>query len=82
LKRLLREAGVPVEAAEDLLTDAIAAISVEEVAHLSEVDLKLLRRVDAACAEYAANRQPACKGLKRRAARRRPRAERKGRGGV
>jgi len=64
LKGLLIEAGVPVDRAEDLLIDAMREVPDEAWARMPNADMELLRRVDSACAQFAANRGRRYRGLR------------------
>jgi len=66
---LLIEAGVLPERAGALLLDVLTEVSAEAWERMPQIDLELLRRVDAACREYAAHRERAYQGLNKRAAR-------------
>ena len=60
LKTLLKEAGVPVDEAEELLLAVVREIPAEQWERMPppKIDDELLRRVRGACARFAAVKRP------------------------
>jgi len=78
MRRLLAEARVPVDEAEELLLAVVRAVPAEEWEGMPppQIDDELVRRVGAACARFAAAQTPpAPAATKRRGAK--PRTRRK-----
>ena len=77
MKRLLAEAKVPVDEAEELLLAVVREIPAEQWERMPEpqIDEEVVQRVRAACARFAAAQRQARAATKRRFVR--PRARRK-----